>query len=183
MRPLRSAAMSLKHAVLALIVERRGYGYELVQRFEERVGPGWQLNPSAVYPALDQLERGGLVAGTARHGGTRRNPRIVYTATTAGEAALETWLRTTDAPPEPVRADLHLRITFAQREHRVALAAQLAADERARADVLAHYPRPLGDGPHAAGAALVDDAVVARLRAELAWLAHARAALERAQAD
>lgn len=175
--------MSLKHAVLALIVERRGYGYELVQRFEERVGPAWQLNPSAVYPALDQLERAGLVIGASRHGGTHRSPRIVYTPTAAGEAALETWRCTTDAPPEPVRADLHLRLAFAQREHRAALAAQLAADERARTDLLAHYPRPHPRAPAdtaaATGRALVDDAVVARLRAELAWLAHARAAVER----
>ena len=175
--------MSLKHAVLALIVERRSYGYELVQRFEERVGPGWQLNPSAVYPALDQLERGGLITGTARHSGTRRSPRIVYAATTAGEAALETWLRATDAPPEPVRADLHLRLAFSRHEHRAALARQLAADERACAALLARYPRPRPGRSAGAGTAvadaLVDDAVVTRLRAEIAWLAHARAAIER----
>jgi DNA-binding PadR family transcriptional regulator len=165
--------MSLKHAVLALIVERRGYGYELVQRFEERVGPGWQLNPSAVYPALDQLERAGFVTSTARHGGTRRSPRIVYAATPPGEVALGAWLSATDAPPEPVRADVHLRIAFGQREHAVALSAQLASHQQACAALLARYPRST------TGPALVDDAVVTRLRAELAWLAHARAAIER----
>jgi DNA-binding PadR family transcriptional regulator len=174
--------MALKHAVLALIAERRGYGYELVQRFEERVGPGWQLNPSAVYPALDQLERSGLVTGAARHGGMRRSPRIVYAATMAGEAALKTWLCATDAPPEPVRADVHLRIAFARREHSVALAAQLEAHERACVELLARYPQPdrapRADADRATGSMLVDDAVVMRLRAELAWLAHARAAIE-----
>ncbi len=165
--------MSLKHAVLALIVERRGYGYELVQRFEERVGPGWRLNPSAIYPALDQLERGGLVTSEVRHRGTQRSPRVVYAATNAGTAALERWLRATSAPPEPVRAELHLRLAFAAEEHRPALAAQLAAHERGCAELLSRYPREDG-----AGAALVDDAVVARLRAELAWAARARAAVE-----
>lgn len=171
--------MSLKHAVLALVAERRGYGYELVQRFEERVGPGWRLNPSAVYPALDQLERGGLVTSAARRGGTRRSPRIVYAPTTAGTEALATWLAETGAPPEPVRGDLHLRLAFAQHEHRAALVAQLAAHERACAELLARYPRSPGAGPHAAGPALVDAAVVARLRSELAWLAHARETLAR----
>jgi DNA-binding PadR family transcriptional regulator len=169
--------MSLKHAVLALVVERRGYGYELVQRFEERVGPGWRLNPSAVYPALDQLERGGLVTGTARRGGTRRSPRIVYAPTPAGLTALETWLNASEVPPEPVRADLHLRIAFARPEHVDALAAQLVAHERACTELLARYPRaPSGSDP-AGGPALLDAAVVARLRAELAWLVHARAAI------
>jgi DNA-binding PadR family transcriptional regulator len=173
--------VSLKHAVLALIAERRGYGYELVQRFEERVGPGWQLNPSAVYPALDQLERDGLAAGAVRHGGTRRSPRVVYAPTAGGLAALDAWHATTDAPPEPVRADLHLRIAFARSADRAALAAQLIAHERACEALLARYPRAHA-GPHAdacagAGPALVDEAVVARLRAELAWLARARGAL------
>jgi len=171
--------MSLKHAVLALVAERRGYGYELVQRFEERVGPGWQLNPSAVYPALDQLERGGLVTSVARRGGTNRSPRIVYAPTDAGTDALETWLCATDAPSEPVRADVHLRIAFARREHHLALATQLATQERACSDLLARYPRPHGAGRDTTGPALVDDAVVTRLRAELAWLAQARATFER----
>lgn len=168
--------MSLKHAVLALIVERRGYGYELVQRFEERVGPAWRLNPSAVYPALDQLERSGLATSAVHRGGTHRSPRVVYEPTPAGAAALDKWLRATGAPPEPVRADLHLRIAFARdEEHRAALAAQLAADERACEELLTCYPRPhAGAG---ASAALLDDAVVTRLRAELAWLARARAAI------
>jgi len=171
--------MSLKHAVLALIVERRGYGYELVQRLEERVGPGWRLNPSAVYPALDQLERAGLAASAVRSGGTRRSPRVVYAPTPAGEAALEAWLLTTNAPPEPVRADLHLRIAFARRGHRHALAAQLAAHEHACVELLARYPRDGLDARlgacGATAANLVDAAVVARLRAELDWLAAARA--------
>lgn len=166
--------MSLKHAVLALIVERRGYGYELVQRFETRVGPGWRLNPSAVYPALDQLERAGLATSVLRHGGTRRNPRVVYAPTPAGEAALEAWLAEAHAHPEPVRADLHLRLAFGQPRHRPTLEAQLAAHERDCAELLARYPRADGSGT---GAALVDDAVVTRLRAELAWAARARAAL------
>jgi DNA-binding PadR family transcriptional regulator len=171
--------MPLKHAVLALIVERRGYGYELVQRLQERVGPAWRLNPSAAYPALDQLERAGLVTSAARPGGTRRSPRIVYAPTPAGRATLEAWLGASTAQPEPVRADLHLRIAFGQAEHRAALARQLEAHARACTELLALYPRPRGNTFHAAGAALVDDAVVTRLHAELAWLAHARAAIAR----
>lgn len=176
--------MSLKHAVLALIAERRGYGYELVQRFEERVGPGWRLNPSAVYVALDQLERDGLAASAVRRGGSQRSPRVVYAPTPAGAAALDGWLRTTDTLPEPVRADLHLRLAFAQPQHRAALVAQLAAHERACAQLLARYPRDepasASGGWSAAAAQLVDGAVTARLRAELAWLAEARRVVEAA---
>jgi len=170
--------MPLKHAILALVDERRGYGYELVQRFQERIGPGWRLNPSAVYPALDQLERDGLVTSVARYGGTRRSPRVLYAPTTTGEVALEAWLRATDAAPEPVRSDLHLRIAFARPQHHAALVAQLAAHERDRSALLERYPRESDTPSATAGRALVDSAVAVHLRAELAWLALARATLE-----
>jgi DNA-binding PadR family transcriptional regulator len=176
--------MSLKHAVLALIAERRGYGYELAQRFEQRVGPAWQLNPSAVYPALDQLEQSGLATGIARRGGAQRSPRVLYAATPAGVAALDAWLRTTAAPIEPVRAELHLRLAFAGPQHAAFMAAQLTAHERACMGLLGRY-RANDAGSHAdatstAGRALVDEAVIARLKAEVAWLTRARDAVERA---
>jgi len=173
--------MSLKLAVLALLAERRGYGYDLAQRFEARVGTAWQLNPSAVYPALEQLERAGLVAVTVRQRG-RRAPRVLYTPTPAGDLALDAWLGSPDARPEPVRSDLHLRLAFARARDRPALCAQVLARERACAELLA--------GAVAAGAAaaadpaggtsgLVRAGVAARLRAELAWLGDVRAALAR----
>lgn len=170
--------MPLSHAILALVAERRSYGYELVQRFEARIGPAWRFNPSAVYPALDQLERTGLVTSVARPRGTRRSPRIVYAPTPAGLSALEAWLGAREPPPEPVRSELHLRLAFAQGRHRAALAAQLDAHERACAQLLARYPRTAGGADPVGGAALLDTAVVARLRAELSWLAPARATLE-----
>src|SRR6185436_15301521 len=56
-----SDTMSVKYAVLGLLAQRRGYGYDLVQRFEEQVGPAWQLNAGAIYVAHDKLEQEGLV--------------------------------------------------------------------------------------------------------------------------
>ena len=166
--------MPLKHAVLALVAERRGYGYDVAQRFEERVGPGWRLNASAIYPALDQLERGGLVVGSLRRGGTRRSPRMVYVATRAGAAALDAWLRTTAALPEPMRADLHLQLAFAGPQHRSALVVRLAAEERACRGLLEQVEaaRPAGQARR-----LIDAAVAARAHAELAWLGEAQAAI------
>jgi DNA-binding PadR family transcriptional regulator len=165
--------MSLKHAVLALVVERRGYGYDLAHRLEERVGPAWRLNPSAVYPAIDQLERAGLIAGAARPRDTRRTTRVVYSATRAGVDALDEWLRTTDAPPEPVRSDLHLRIAFARPGDRDALLEQLAVQEQACRELLGRYERSAPPGV----SALTASGTLARLRAELAWLREARAAI------
>jgi len=165
--------MSLKHAVLALVVERRGYGYDIAHRLDERVGPAWRLNPSAVYPAIDQLERAGLVAGATRQRGTRRTTRVVYSATDAGAEALDAWLGATDAPPEPIRSELQLRIAFARPGDRDALLAQLATQERACRELLARCER--GDAPSVHP--LVASGALRRLRAELAWLREARAAI------
>ncbi len=84
--------MSVKYAVLGLLVQRRGYGYDLVQRFEEQIGPGWQLNAGAIYVALDKLEQDGLVRPIATEDAmpaTRRRtvrgaPRVVYEPTERG---------------------------------------------------------------------------------------------------
>jgi DNA-binding PadR family transcriptional regulator len=170
----------LKHAVLALLAERRDYGYDLARRFEARVGPGWRLNTSAIYPALDQLEQAGLVASSLRAGGSRRSPRVVYTPTRSAGAALDRWLGAASTRPEPVRVELHLKLAFAQERHRPALADQLAAEAYACEQLLARYadaapPRHAADGWAGTARQLVDAAVVARLRADLAWLRDARA--------
>ncbi len=171
--------MSLQYAVLALVLERRGYGYDLAQRLEERVGPAWRLNPSAVYPALDQLERAGFVTGVARARGTRRSPRVVYSATPAGAAALDTWLSTTVTAPEPVRSELHLRLAFARERDRERLLAQLTAQRDACEELLARYAERTSST--APDSRWIDAAVVARLQAELAALDDTRAALAPAE--
>jgi DNA-binding PadR family transcriptional regulator len=47
-------AMSAKNAVLGLVIERPGYGYDLARRLEERFGSSG-FAPTGVYSALDQL--------------------------------------------------------------------------------------------------------------------------------
>ena len=63
--------MSAKHAVLGLVIERPGYGYQLAQRLDERFSSSG-FAPSGVYSALDQLSRDELVRLT---GYERRLPR------------------------------------------------------------------------------------------------------------
>ena len=52
--------MSVKHAVLGLVIERPGYGYELIQRLEQRI-EGWRPSETAVYPALRSLRMEGMI--------------------------------------------------------------------------------------------------------------------------
>jgi len=51
----------LRLALLALIAEQPGHGYELMSRLEDRCGGAYRPSAGAVYPTLQQLEDEGLV--------------------------------------------------------------------------------------------------------------------------
>jgi DNA-binding PadR family transcriptional regulator len=105
--------MSAKYAVLGLVIERPGYGYQLAQRLEERFGSSG-FAPSGVYSALDQLGRAELIrsAGEMGAGPARRAaPRTIYEATTEGVDHFEAWMLGS-SPTPPLRDDLHMKIAL-----------------------------------------------------------------------
>ncbi|WP_327140097.1 PadR family transcriptional regulator [Nocardia sp. NBC_01327] len=53
-------AGELRWALLALIAEQPGHGYELMSRLEKRCGGAYRPSAGAVYPTLQQLEDEGL---------------------------------------------------------------------------------------------------------------------------
>src|SRR5882762_10083878 len=105
--------MSAKHAVLGLVIERPGYGYQLAQRLDERFGSsGFAL--SGVYSALDQLSRDDFVRSAgeiAPPPGSRSAPRTIYEATDGGVDHFEDWMLDASATP-PLRDELHMKIAL-----------------------------------------------------------------------
>jgi PadR family transcriptional regulator, regulatory protein PadR len=76
-------------AVLLLLSERPGYGYELVARLADfRFG---HVDRPAVYRALAQLEADGLAEASAQSGSLGQ-ARRVYRVTPLGERALRAWM-------------------------------------------------------------------------------------------
>ena len=59
--------MTLRYALLTLLTEGEGHGYQLLKRFKERVGSFWHPNIGQVYQLLHELQRRGFV--------TRRDER------------------------------------------------------------------------------------------------------------
>jgi DNA-binding PadR family transcriptional regulator len=105
--------MSAKYAVLGLVIERPGYGYQLAQRLGERFGSSC-FAPSGVYSALDQLSREELVraAGEMGPGPARRSaPRMIYEATERGAERFEAWILGS-SPAPPLRDELHMKIAL-----------------------------------------------------------------------
>jgi len=178
--------MAIKHAILGLLLERRGYGYDLMQRLEARLGPAWQLNPSTVYAALDQLEDEGLIVAreSDRSGHVtsprRASRRVVYEATGRGVGAFEEWLARPTVQREPIRSELQLKVAVAREEdlpalldsvdHAELVTRMLHAECREVAEL--DHPDPAVQRSH-----LAQVAALLRLEGELNWLRTAREAL------
>lgn len=105
--------MPIHHALLALLAEKPGYGYELRSKFERAVGPQWgEFNIGQVYQVLDRLERDGLVT-KRRIAQTDRPDKSVFRLSKRGRAELEQWLDSPVVRQSGYRDDLFLKLSAA----------------------------------------------------------------------
>ncbi|HEV2973500.1 MAG TPA: PadR family transcriptional regulator [Solirubrobacteraceae bacterium] len=164
-------------ALLALIVERPSYAYELAQRFERTYAGVLSLSSTShVYSALDALGRQSLVEELA---GSReaRQPKPRYRATEEGVRQFEAWL---------------IEQVCERRRGQRLLVLQLAAlkNRPDAVELLDRYERAWREQPPdapAAGEESSSDCVARLLAAErrltteanLSWVRHAREELER----
>jgi PadR family transcriptional regulator, regulatory protein AphA len=82
--------MSLEHILLGLLREPAS-GYDLKTIFDERIHYFWAAELSQIYPALQGLERKGLLR--SRQARSKRGPgRRLYQITPAGHRVLREWL-------------------------------------------------------------------------------------------
>lgn len=178
--------MSAKHAVLGLVIERPGYGYDLACRLEERCG-SWGWERSGVYSALDQLARDGHVRSQkakGARGSGRSAPRAIYESTPAGVDYFREWiLRPTS--PTPVRQELDLKLLFSGPELLPGLIDQTWAQEQ----ILVDHLRELTSSPPAVAGAtaqrwreiapiLQRDAEIKLLQVRVEWLQNARKVMQ-----
>lgn len=80
--------------MLAVILERPGYGYEIAQRLGRRFAGALRVSEQRVYPVIDDLLAAGLIeeVGHVETSRARRAPRQHYAATEAGDAVHREWL-------------------------------------------------------------------------------------------
>ncbi|GAA3507163.1 PadR family transcriptional regulator [Streptomyces showdoensis] len=114
--------MSLKHAVLAALLEGEASGYDLAKLFDVSVANFWAATPQQLYRELDRLSEAGLIAARVVQQERRPNKRM-FTLTEAGRKDLVAY---TAHPPRPtaVRDELMVQVqacdegdTAAVREH------------------------------------------------------------------
>jgi PadR family transcriptional regulator, regulatory protein PadR len=82
----------LTPVTLVLLKEETSYGYELMERIEEKFGFE-QINPGSVYRTLRQMENEGLCSSVwdVRAGEGGPPPHRMYAITGAEEAYLKAW--------------------------------------------------------------------------------------------
>lgn len=105
--------MPIQHAVLALLMDGPGHGYELKGAFEHAVGPHWgPLNIGHLYQVLDRLSRDGL-AVSQRVPQQVKPDRVVYEITNSGRAELRRWLASPVTRTAGYRDDFFLKVMAA----------------------------------------------------------------------
>ncbi|MFB7498197.1 PadR family transcriptional regulator [Streptomyces sp. NPDC056161] len=99
--------MSLRHALLGLLVDRTASGYDLMKLFDTSLAHVWPATQSQVYGELTRLADAGLleVVGQGPRG------RKDYALTDTGLTELRRWLADPSAE-QPRRSDTLLRVFF-----------------------------------------------------------------------
>jgi len=83
----------IRTALLAVLAEGPGHGYDLMQTLEDKTGGAWRPSPGSVYPTLQLLEDEGLVRSTERDG------KRVFEITEAGRAEATSRVEHDGGPP------------------------------------------------------------------------------------
>lgn len=99
--------MSLRHAVLGLLAEFPGSGYDLMKVFDISLRNVWPASQSQVYSELNALAADGLIAVSA----TGPRGRKEYVITDDGTAELRRWLAET-RPARNFHVEGLLRVHF-----------------------------------------------------------------------
>jgi PadR family transcriptional regulator AphA len=97
--------MSLKFALLGLLVESPKYGYEIKQEFEGTLGNVWSVSYGQLYPTLRRLsEMEWVTKETAP--GKKAAEKNIYSITPKGKKKLDEWLL------KPLRSNYEFTLKF-----------------------------------------------------------------------
>ena len=165
--------MHLRYALLALLGESEAHGYELLQRFNRRIGPFWHPNIGQVYQLLHELERRGLVVRRDEGAGSRA--RRVFRLTPRGERALGTWLARRPGWPAPLREEILVRLLAVERGGPAAVLAQIERQEIEYHRYLSLVREEAARPDASVTRRLAHEAALGQAEAHLRWLARCRA--------
>ena len=190
MRHAIDSAEPARYALLGLLLEEPGHGYDLARHFVpgSALGAVLRLGSSHLYALLGRLEKDGLIAGERLDAGAHP-PRRVYRVTEAGRAAVSRWIDKPVERPREMLLDFPLKFYIARRQE-PARAGQLVTRQRR---LLTNFLQQLEREAGLSGLstpekekeddfiALMRDGRIARTKASLDWLDRCAATLEAAR--
>lgn len=164
--------MSIKHAILGLLAEAPGHGYDLRAAFETQLAPQSRLNYGQVYTTLERLQRDGLVANEVVSQ-TERPDKKVYSVTDRGRGELAEWLTQPSALELDLRNETYLKIMLARRLEGFDPLETIAIERRAcleRMHDVAQARAKTGSSAEPFGTRVLLDLALLRLEAFSKWL-------------
>jgi DNA-binding PadR family transcriptional regulator len=129
--------MSLRYALLALLIDGEATGYELSKRFDRSAANFWHALPQQLYAELSAMERDGLVEGEMVVQKTRPNKRV-FSMTAEGRQTLSDWFEAPARMPS-IKDELLIRMYAADLGRSDRLVALLEERLAQREDKLAFY--------------------------------------------
>jgi len=164
--------MSIKHAILGLLAEAPGHGYDLRAAFETQLAPQSRLNYGQVYTTLERLQRDGLVANEVVSQ-TERPDKKVYSVTDRGRGELAEWLTQPSKLDLDLRNETYLKIMLARRLEGFDPLETIAIERRAcleRMHEVAQARAKAGSAAEPFGTRVLLDLALLRLEAFSKWL-------------
>lgn len=116
---------SLGYALLGLLQPKPASGYDLRKIFSSTSMKTYSDSPGAIYPALQRLERQGLIRGTIENGAGLRRRRI-FRVTAKGFVELKSWITRPITRHDLIVREKEILLRFAFAEPTVGPAAALA---------------------------------------------------------
>jgi DNA-binding PadR family transcriptional regulator len=170
----------IRAAVLAVLIEGPGHGWDVARRASRRMGASWRVEPKHIYPYLKQLEADGLIRSAQEP--SKRSPymREVYHVTERGKRARSEWLAAPLTMTGVIRTDLQVRLAFSSEEDIPAL---LRAFAERRDEILEEIEENAANEPARVSyvgtiISLHRSSVDKRLKAETEWIEEATQELE-----
>lgn len=174
--------MSVKHSLLAMLLDGPRYGASLRAEFEARTANTWPLNVGQVYTTLGRLERDGLVVSAGSTGSD--DTTISYALTDGGRDEVTNWWHSPVDRSAPSRDELAIKFALAVTAPGVDVASIVQRQRSAtltRLQRLTRTKRSLPAGPDDIPGLLVLEHLIFSTEAESRWLDHIEPIMTRSQ--
>lgn len=104
--------MSLKHAILSLLIESEKTGYDLTKNFESSIGYYWAASHQQIYKTLSTMLEGALIDQRVSTQKDRPDKKL-YSVTEAGMQELRQWA-VLPAKRTPTKNQLLVKLVLAR---------------------------------------------------------------------